>query len=514
MGLPIITGKTPTAPKVLIYGLPGCIDGDAMITFKSSLFENDNCSKKIRLKNLHKRFNGQIYQGWRGEHSGEEIYVRSIDEETSKFVWSKVEDVYYSGMKQVYKIKTESRETIATATHLFWTDSGWKKLSEIDLSKDKVAVSGRMPHKIGGKKALKSREVFVKYHPIAPHKIVNGIEYCRLAEHRFIYEASLNGMTTEEYKSLLNNYDGRDIKVIPRDMEVHHLNGDHTDNRVENMELLSKREHALKGIDNSLKTLEEAQKAVFEKVISVEPAGEKATYDIRCSDPYHSFLADNFVVHNTGKSTLAAKLKRPLFLDFEGGLNYMDVARLPQIQSFDEFVNYLVFMNKSPKSENYDTLVIDSADWMVRKAIEKAAGIDRMHLTETLVKSNGGYGAGFEVYANYIRTQVLPALVDLNKKGYGICMIAHADKKKMMGADGIDFEQIAPKIDARTMNVFVEWVDNVFYLKKNDNGERVLLLDSDDVALAKNRLGKTGEVKLADIDINDLLTMQDKKGEK
>ena len=142
-----------------------------------------------------------------------------------------------------------------------------------------------------------------------------------------------------------------------------------------------------------------------------------------------------------GKSTLAAKLKRPLFLDFEGGLNYMDVARLPQIQSFDEFVNYLVFMNKSPKSENYDTLVIDSADWMVRKAIEKAAGIDRMHLTETLVKSNGGYGAGFEVYANYIRTQVLPALVDLNKKGYGICMIAHADKKKMMGADGIDFEQ-------------------------------------------------------------------------
>ena len=76
MGLPIITGKTPTAPKVLIYGLPGCIDGDAMITFKSSLFENANCSKKIRLKNLQKRFNGQIYQGWRGEHSGEEIYVR------------------------------------------------------------------------------------------------------------------------------------------------------------------------------------------------------------------------------------------------------------------------------------------------------------------------------------------------------------------------------------------------------------------------------------------------------
>lgn len=216
-----------------------------------------------------------------------------------------------------------------------------------------------------------------------------------------------------------------------------------------------------------------------------------------------------------GKSTLATKLKRPLFLDFEGGLNQIGADRLPQIQAFDTFVDYLFLMTKSPKSENYDTIVIDSADWMVRKAIEAAAGIDRSHLKETLVKSNGGYGAGFEVYTNYIRTQVLPMLVDINKKGYGICLIAHADKKKMMGPDGIDLEQITPKIDARTMNVFVEWVDNVFYLKKDDSGERVLLLDSDDVALAKNRLGKTGEVKLADIDINDLLTMkEDKKGEK
>ena len=54
------------------------------------------------------------------------------------------------------------------------------------------------------------------------------------------------------------------------------------------------------------------------------------------------------------------------------------------------------------------------------------------------------------------------------------------------------------------MNVFVEWCDNVFYLK-NINGERILVLEGDDNVLAKNRLNLTGEVKLVDTDINKLL---------
>ena len=80
-----------------------------------------------------------------------------------------------------------------------------------------------------------------------------------------------------------------------------------------------------------------------------------------------------------------------------------------------------------------------------------------------------------------------------------------------MNSDGSDVEQIAPKIDVNTMNTFVEWCDNVFFLKRDINGERVLVLESDEVALAKNRLGLTGEVKLSDIDINKLLMPQGKE---
>lgn len=212
-----------------------------------------------------------------------------------------------------------------------------------------------------------------------------------------------------------------------------------------------------------------------------------------------------------GKSTLAAKLKRPIFLDFEGGLNYIDCQRTEQITDLDEFYADLVELYRT-KEREFDTIVIDSVDWLVRKIVEKAAGIDKNNLTETLNRSNGGYGNGKQVLENHIRTKLLPTLVALNKQGYGICLIAHAERKDMMDADGVDIERITPKIDVNTMNVFVEWVDNVFYLR-NINGERVLTVEGDSNVLAKNRLTLTGEVKLSEIDINKLL-MPNKKGDK
>lgn len=217
--------------------------------------------------------------------------------------------------------------------------------------------------------------------------------------------------------------------------------------------------------------------------------------------------APKFMVYGlsgSGKSTLASKLSKPLFLDFEGGLNYLGVKRTKQYQDLDKFYQDLADLYRAEKRE-YDTLVIDSVDWLMRLIIEKTAGITSRTLEETLNKSNGGYGNGKQVLENQVRTKLLPMLVLLNKKGYGICLVAHAELKNIMDADGVTIEQVAPKIDPVTMNVFVEWCDNVFYLKKNAENKRVLLLDSDGTALAKNRLGKTGEVSLESNDINEIL---------
>ena len=213
-----------------------------------------------------------------------------------------------------------------------------------------------------------------------------------------------------------------------------------------------------------------------------------------------------------GKSTLASKLSKPIFLDFEGGLCNLDVYHSPVYTYLDDFYKDLadLYHQADNGKRQFDTVVIDSVDWLVRKTVEKAAGITSKTLEETLNKSNGGFGNGKQVLENHIRSKLLPALVLLNKKGYGICLIAHADRKDLMDADGVDIARIAPKIDINTMNVFVEWVDNVFYLK-NVGGERTLVLEENDNVLAKNRLGLTGEVKLEDIDINELLNPKKEK---
>lgn len=92
-----------------------------------------------------------------------------------------------------------------------------------------------------------------------------------------------------------------------------------------------------------------------------------------------------------GKSVLSSKMSKPIFLDFEGGLNYIDCARTPQITDLETFYAYLAELYRSTERE-FDTIVIDSVDWLVRKTVEKAAGISSKTLDETLNRSNGGYG--------------------------------------------------------------------------------------------------------------------------
>jgi len=63
----------------------------------------------------------------------------------------------------------------------------------------------------------------------------------------------------------------------------------------------------------------------WEKIVSINSVGKKHTYDIRMKKPYSNFVANDFVVHNTGKSLIAATAMRDpqidmiIVLETEGG---------------------------------------------------------------------------------------------------------------------------------------------------------------------------------------------------
>lgn len=96
----------------------------------------------------------------------------------------------------------------------------------------------------------------------------------------------------------------------------------------------------------------------YEKIKSIVSVGEKHTYDIRMREPHSNFIANDFVVHNTGKSMFASyagkdeQVEKIFLIDSEGGGNgaelvdFLDIPRdKVKIFKAKTFENYRV--NKS-----------------------------------------------------------------------------------------------------------------------------------------------------------------------
>ena len=214
-----------------------------------------------------------------------------------------------------------------------------------------------------------------------------------------------------------------------------------------------------------------------------------------------------------GKSTLASKFSKPVFFDLENGLRFMPNVTKVRNTTYLQFVESMTRLSRSEKK--FDTIVIDSVDWLMALLAEDVSGSGGKTFEEgyknankTLGDANGGYGKGYEALAN--QTRVLLHMLDkVVDKGYTVVLIAHAVKKDIMDADGISIEQVAPKIDKRNMDLFVEWADHILYLR-DVNGARTLQLSPDGVSLAKNRLGLTGSVELDDkFNIEKLLEVKE-----
>lgn len=196
-----------------------------------------------------------------------------------------------------------------------------------------------------------------------------------------------------------------------------------------------------------------------------------------------------------GKSYLASTLPDALFLDIEGGLSFLDVDKT-SVATADELMADLLELFKAPKQE-YKYIVIDSVDWLVSLFAAKTCGSGQGKTLESLMdsatltlnKAQGGYGNGKLVLQNYIKDVLVKFLNMLNRKGYGIILIAHADRKTLLDSDGTNIERLAPKMDINSMNVFVEWVDNLFYIRRDDENKRYLIVNPTDVITAKNRIG-------------------------
>lgn len=312
-GIPIgfsVLGKYATIRKGMYYlvgGYTGCLSGDTLIGINRK--QKTANLKFYRLDDLYKKFHGL---------STKDKWDLTLDTNTRSYKadlgctgLNKILDVVYSGKKEVFEIKTSSGKTIkATKDHRFLISNIqdidqniYKRLYELSIG-DEIYIKSPKTSKKVGRKVSHRTEITSKmpYYTTAKSRRINGFIYQRMYKYRVIYDAYLNKLSVKKFLWEVKNNPNHNLIFSSTKDVIHHKDGNPLNNNISNLILLKKEDHDRLHAKTSNYGHSWIHK---EKIISIESKGVEDTYDISCDKPYHNFIANDFVVHNSGKSTLA-----------------------------------------------------------------------------------------------------------------------------------------------------------------------------------------------------------------
>ena len=307
-------GGYPRGRIVEIYGPESCLAAESYLQY-----EVWNNGKRINhkggnIRRLYERFKGERIgdgpnQGHHLQNNTGTFYIKSVGHD-DRIIRNEVLDVVHTGKKLCFRIETETGEVLfSTKEHKYMTPNGFLPLSKL-IEGDTVFVHN-MTRPKGRKHYPQRPEVYVKYHPNLPTKVVhdgktgNDYLYRRGQRSRIAYEAFLNNKTYEEYVEILNTQDKIYIDTLiflPPEIHVHHKDEDFNNNKIDNLQLIDPTEHGKLHAMDRIKNLSFV--ATPSKIKSIQEAGEMDTFDLKCAYPYNNYIAEGIVVHNSGKTTL------------------------------------------------------------------------------------------------------------------------------------------------------------------------------------------------------------------
>lgn len=300
-------GGLPKGRIVEIYGPESCLDANTFIQYevRSPSGERQN-HKGGTIERLYHRFHG-IPQSGRGYYqrpqTADSVYYAPCMNDEGRIFQNRIVDVVDSGVKKCFCLKTTGGEVIeATEDHKFFVGNGFLPLKDISTG-DVVYIHNSTPFKGRSESRVHRKEVLVKHHPYGAEKVIEGkYRYKRMHEYRAVMEAHINELDYDVYIKKLNAGDLEGITFLDPQYHIHHIDEDPTNNDISNLEIVDASEHGRLHASERHNNLRYV--AVEDVVESIEPVGERQTYDVKMQDPYNNFVANRFVVHNSGKSTV------------------------------------------------------------------------------------------------------------------------------------------------------------------------------------------------------------------
>jgi len=305
----------------------GCISGSASIR----IHENGKSYRDCTLHNAYRLYS-----------SGVTFKIKSMCND--RFMYMPISNIIDKGIKQVIKIHAGGHELICTPDHELYTPNGWVRADSLRIGDDvfangdlyKCPICGSSEDIVTSKGAkfegfcrscmYKSREG-TRYKGDQIYKSINKDGYVMLKGKPIrkspVYQRChvLTEYGVYEHHQVWYEHTGH--IVDPSVEAIHHKNHIKTDNRFENLELVTLSEHGKIHADASTKHLPQNSAAEFYMchgvktwviphivtIDSIEDAGSDHVYDVTIDDPYiHNFIANNFIVHNCGKTLEAMNL--------------------------------------------------------------------------------------------------------------------------------------------------------------------------------------------------------------
>lgn len=209
-----------------------------------------------------------------------------------------------------------------------------------------------------------------------------------------------------------------------------------------------------------------------------------------------------------GKTTLAAYLPAPLFIDLEHGTRRMNVARVEGVRDFRALRGVIAQLDAAPP-QGVQTIVIDSLSVVEELAKECVVAERKTEKGQKVDSVDAfGWGRGW----NFVYDEMMAFFADLDRivdrHGLNVCCIAHECTSQAPNPYGEDFLRYEPHLYAgdkkersSTRKFFRNWLDELLFVgydvhatedgKGVGSGTRTVYTGERPTHIAKSRVNPT-----------------------
>lgn len=300
------------------YAFNKCISGDVLVKLSAS---SQHTSGTMSVEDMWRRLHGEdrptgatcrfclnrphlkgkgycgACKSWRDKFRYKGLKAWSLGDD-GRLHPNRIIDVHRNGVQPVWRVTLEDGKSItATANHRHMTDRGWREVSDLAVG-DRLLVCGEYEAQQWEPEEYRltsGDRTFVGNR--LPNHLRTGTNSVGYVDGGYL--ALQEWTSTQDWVCSEPGCDRS--RTAGHRIERAHLDGDRTNNAPTNLAMKCASHHKVFDyqVNGRRKRGEKGYPAIAVRVVSVEYVGDQMTYDLEMADPFHSWVGNDIVTHNS-----------------------------------------------------------------------------------------------------------------------------------------------------------------------------------------------------------------------